>query len=93
MIPEVSEADLATMIGTLQSSASFIMDRFHKFGFVGHNGLIGDHQALLKTIHHDQMPGDSATKPAIFCIPREEVMTEKRARSKRSMRYPANARL
>lgn len=69
LIPEIAEERLAEMIGTPLSSVSFFMNRFRELGLIEYDGRILVRKALLNVVLHDQMPGDSALKPAIDDLP------------------------
>jgi CRP/FNR family cyclic AMP-dependent transcriptional regulator len=69
MIPQVSQQELAEMIGTTRSRVSFFMNRFRKLGFIDYNGRIHVHESLLKAVLNDHMPDDNASKPRIADMP------------------------
>jgi CRP/FNR family cyclic AMP-dependent transcriptional regulator len=54
LIPEITQATLAEMIGTTRSRVSFFMNRFREHGFIEYNGRIRVHKSLLNVILHDQ---------------------------------------
>jgi CRP/FNR family cyclic AMP-dependent transcriptional regulator len=53
LIPQITQATLAEMIGTTRSRVSFFMNRFRKLGFIEYNGRIRVHKSLLNVILHD----------------------------------------
>jgi CRP/FNR family transcriptional regulator, cyclic AMP receptor protein len=50
LIPPITQATLADMIGTTRSRVSFFMNRFRKLGFISYNGRIHVHKSLLNVI-------------------------------------------
>jgi hypothetical protein len=65
MIPPITQATLADMIGTTRSRVSFFMNRFRKLGFVEYNGRIHVNKSLLNVILHDQLPDRNSGTPPI----------------------------
>jgi CRP/FNR family cyclic AMP-dependent transcriptional regulator len=53
LIPEITQATLAEMIGTTRSRVSFFMNRFRQLGFIDYNGRIQVHKSLLNVVLHD----------------------------------------
>lgn len=53
LIPPITQAALAEMIGTTRSRVSFFMNRFRKLGFIEYNGRIRVHKSLLNVVLHD----------------------------------------
>jgi len=57
VVPKVSQATLAEMVGTTRSRVSFFMNRFRKLGFIDYaGGLEGGlqvHSSLLNVVLHD----------------------------------------
>jgi CRP/FNR family cyclic AMP-dependent transcriptional regulator len=55
VIPKITQATLADMIGTTRSRVSFFMNRFRKLGFVHYDGGSGlqVHSSLLSIVLHD----------------------------------------
>jgi CRP/FNR family transcriptional regulator, cyclic AMP receptor protein len=53
VIPKISQATLAEMVGTTRSRVSFFMNRFRKLGFIEYNGKLSVHSTLLNVILHD----------------------------------------
>lgn len=53
LIPPITQATLAEMIGTTRSRVSFFMNRFRKLGFIEYNGRIRVHKSLLNVVLHD----------------------------------------
>src|ERR1017187_1749566 len=93
LIPEISVANLAKMIGIQRSRVSFFMTRFREFALIDYDGRIRVHQALFNAILHDQLSGDNAAKPTIVGIPPGRTKPAKLATLKHPMRPPANAGL
>jgi CRP-like cAMP-binding protein len=69
LIPTISQATLAEMIGTTRSRVNFFMNRFRKLGFIEYNGRIRVSKSLLNVVLHDQLPDDNAARPAILGTP------------------------
>jgi CRP/FNR family cyclic AMP-dependent transcriptional regulator len=69
LIPTISQATLAEMIGTTRSRVNFFMNRFRKLGFIEYNGRIRVSKSLLNVVLHDQLPDDNAARPAILSAP------------------------
>jgi CRP/FNR family transcriptional regulator, cyclic AMP receptor protein len=65
LIPPITQATLAEMIGTTRSRVSFFMNRFRKLGFIEYNGRIRVHKTLLNVILHDQLGEQSGEKNAV----------------------------
>jgi CRP/FNR family transcriptional regulator, cyclic AMP receptor protein len=53
VIPKLSQALLAEMIGTTRSRVSFFMNKFRKLGFIEYNGKLEVHSSLLSVVLHD----------------------------------------
>jgi len=53
VIPKISQATLAGIIGTTRSRVSFFMNRFRKLGFIEYNGGLTIHSSLLNVVLHD----------------------------------------
>jgi CRP-like cAMP-binding protein len=53
IIPKVSQAMLAEIIGTTRSRVSFFMNRFRKMGFIEYNHGLEVHSSLLNIVLHD----------------------------------------
>ncbi len=53
VIPNLSHAMLAQMIGTTRSRVTFFMNRFRKLGFVTYNGEMQIHSSLLSVVLHE----------------------------------------
>ena len=64
LIPEITEDELAQMIGAPRSRVSFFMNHFHELGLIDYDGRIRVHRALLNAILHDQLPGNNGPKAA-----------------------------
>jgi CRP/FNR family transcriptional regulator, cyclic AMP receptor protein len=70
LIPEITQATLAEMIGTTRSRVSFFMNRFRQNGFIEYNGRIRVHKSLLNVILHDHSAGqNSISAPLIEAGP------------------------
>ncbi len=65
LIPAITQATLADMIGTTRSRVSFFMNRFRRLGFIEYNGRIRVHQSLLNVMLHDQLPEQNAEMPPL----------------------------
>ncbi len=66
LIPAITQATLAEMIGTTRSRVSFFMNRFRSLGFIEYNGRIRVHKSLLNVILHDHLPDDSNFRPEML---------------------------
>jgi CRP/FNR family cyclic AMP-dependent transcriptional regulator len=55
VLPEVSQDNLAQMIGTTRSRVSHFMNKFRKLGFIGYGKNVGltVHSGLLSVVLHD----------------------------------------
>jgi CRP/FNR family transcriptional regulator, cyclic AMP receptor protein len=53
VIPDVSQATLAEMVGTTRSRVNFFMNRFRKLGFIDYNGGLQVHSSLLSVVLHE----------------------------------------
>jgi CRP/FNR family cyclic AMP-dependent transcriptional regulator len=53
VIPKISQAVLAEMVGTTRSRVNFFMNRFRKLGFIDYNGKLLVHRSLLNVVLHD----------------------------------------
>jgi CRP/FNR family cyclic AMP-dependent transcriptional regulator len=53
VIPKMSQATLAEIVGTTRSRVSFFMNRFREMGFIEYNGGLHVHSSLLNVILHD----------------------------------------
>jgi CRP-like cAMP-binding protein len=53
VIPQISQATLAEMIGTTRSRVNFFLNKFRRLGFIDYNGGIRVHSALLNIVLHD----------------------------------------
>jgi CRP-like cAMP-binding protein len=54
LLPKISQATLAEMIGTTRSRVSFFMNRFRQLGFIEYKERIRVHKSLMNVILHDQ---------------------------------------
>jgi len=66
LIPKISQATLADMVGTTRSRVSFFMNRFRKLGFIEYNGRIRVNKSLLNVILHDQVLEQNAAGAPLF---------------------------
>jgi CRP/FNR family cyclic AMP-dependent transcriptional regulator len=53
VLPKVSQATLAEMVGTTRSRVNFFMNKFRKLGFIEYNGEIHVNNSLLSVVLHD----------------------------------------
>jgi CRP/FNR family transcriptional regulator, cyclic AMP receptor protein len=53
VIPDITQATLADMIGTTRSRVSFFLNKFRKLGFIEYNGKLEVHSSLLNVVLHD----------------------------------------
>jgi len=53
VIPRISQATLAEMIGTTRSRVSFFLNKFRKLGFIEYNGGLYVHSSLLNVVLYD----------------------------------------
>jgi CRP/FNR family cyclic AMP-dependent transcriptional regulator len=53
VVPQISQAMLAEMVGTTRSRVSSFMNRFRKLGFIHYNGGLQVHSSLLNVVLHD----------------------------------------
>jgi CRP-like cAMP-binding protein len=53
VVPKISQAALASMVGTTRSRVSYFMNRFKKMGFIGYNGGLQVNSALLTVVLRD----------------------------------------
>jgi CRP/FNR family cyclic AMP-dependent transcriptional regulator len=53
VIPDITQATLAEMIGTTRSRVSFFLNKFRKLGFIEYNGKLQVHSSLLNVVLHD----------------------------------------
>lgn len=54
VIPKISHAMLADMIGTTRSRVSYFMNKFRKLGFISYNGTLEVHSSLLSVVLYEQ---------------------------------------
>lgn len=54
IIPNVSQATLAKMIGTTRSRVSLFLNKFRKLGFISYNGHMEIHSSLISFVLNDQ---------------------------------------
>src|SRR2546426_265786 len=53
VLPKVSQAMLAEMIGTTRPRVNFFMNKFRKLGFIEYNGEIHVNNSLLRVVLHE----------------------------------------
>lgn len=53
IVPKISQATLAEMVGTTRSRVSHFMNKFRKLGFIKYNGGMEIHDSLLRVVLHD----------------------------------------
>jgi CRP/FNR family transcriptional regulator, cyclic AMP receptor protein len=86
LIPPITQATLAEMIGTTRSSVSFFMNRFRKLGFIEYNGRIRVHKTLLNVILHEQLAeqsgGENAVEASLLGSSEDQSRNQKRRMSK-----------
>jgi CRP-like cAMP-binding protein len=80
MIPPVTQAALAEMIGTTRSRVSFFMNRFRKLGYIEYNGRIRVNKSLLNVVLQDQLPGQNASRPELLDPPPSKARNARRAK-------------
>jgi CRP/FNR family transcriptional regulator, cyclic AMP receptor protein len=68
LIPRITQAALADMIGTTRSRVSFFLNRFKKLGFIEYRGRIRVHRSLLNVLLHD-LPAESASGSTVHPNP------------------------
>jgi CRP/FNR family transcriptional regulator, cyclic AMP receptor protein len=54
IVPRISQATLAEMIGTTRTHVNFFMNKFRQLGFIEYNGHIKVHRALLNMLLHEK---------------------------------------
>jgi CRP/FNR family cyclic AMP-dependent transcriptional regulator len=64
VIPPITQAELADMIGTTRSRVSYFMNRFRRLGYVTYNGRIHVHKSLLDMVLRDKLPEQRVKMPA-----------------------------
>jgi CRP-like cAMP-binding protein len=65
IIPPITQAELADMIGTTRSRVSYFMNRFRRLGYVTYNGRIHVHKSLLDVVLRDKFPEKRVKTPAM----------------------------
>jgi CRP/FNR family cyclic AMP-dependent transcriptional regulator len=53
VLPKISQATLAEMIGTTRSRVNFFMNKFRKLGLIEYNGKLKVNSSLLSVVLHD----------------------------------------
>lgn len=79
LLPPVTQAALAEMIGTTRSRVSFFMNRFRKLGYIHYKSRIRVHKSLLNVVLQDQLPGQNASRPKMLDPPPSPARTARRA--------------
>jgi CRP-like cAMP-binding protein len=69
LIPEITQEELAEMIGTTRSRVSFFMNRFRRLGYIEYNGRIHVNKSLLNVFLHDQLPEQNSSRPVTVDSP------------------------
>ena len=69
LLPEITQENLAEMIGTTRSRVSRFMNRFRKLGFIEYSGRIRVNKSLLNVVLHDQPFEQNAISPALLVAP------------------------
>ena len=69
LLPEITQENLAEMIGTTRSRVSRFMNRFRKLGFIEYNGRIRVNRSLLNVVLHDQPFEQNAISAALLVAP------------------------
>jgi CRP/FNR family cyclic AMP-dependent transcriptional regulator len=57
LIPRITQAALAEMVGTTRSRVSFFMNKFRQNGFIDYNGRIRVHKSLMSVILYEPPNG------------------------------------
>jgi hypothetical protein len=66
LLPPITQASLAEMIGTTRSRVSFFMNRFRMLGYIEYNGRIKVNKSLLDMVLHDSLPEENASRPKLL---------------------------
>jgi len=53
VLPRISQATLAEMVGTTRSRVNFFLNKFKKLGFIEYNGDLKINSSLLSVVLHD----------------------------------------
>lgn len=53
VLPKVSQATLAEIIGTTRSRVCHFMNKFRKLGLIDYNGVMKVHPSLLDVVLHE----------------------------------------
>jgi len=80
LLPEITQATLAAMIGTTRSRVSFFMNRFRKLGWIQYNGRIRVNAKLLNAVLRDDLPEQNASRPTIANPPSAPARPLKRTK-------------
>ena len=54
IMPNISQATLAEMIGTTRSRVSFFMNKFRKLGFITYNGTMEVNSSLMNAVLYEK---------------------------------------
>jgi CRP/FNR family cyclic AMP-dependent transcriptional regulator len=80
LLPEITQATLAAMIGTTRSRVSFFMNRFRKLGWIHYNGRIRVNETLLNAVLRDDLPEQDASSPILAEPPSSPARTSRRTK-------------
>ena len=76
VIPPITQAELADMIGTTRSRVSYFMNRFRRLGYVTYNGRIHVHKSLLDVVLRDKLPEQRVKVPTTLLHSTRPVKTK-----------------
>jgi CRP/FNR family cyclic AMP-dependent transcriptional regulator len=80
LIPPITQATLAEMIGTTRSRVSFFMNRFRRLGYIEYKGRIRVNKSLLKVLLSEHLHGENASRPELLSAPQRRTSSTKHAR-------------
>jgi CRP/FNR family cyclic AMP-dependent transcriptional regulator len=80
IIPPITQAELADMIGTTRSRVSYFMNRFRRLGYVSYNGRIHVHKSLLDVVLRDKLPEQRVKRPVMIIRNSESIVPKKSSR-------------
>jgi CRP-like cAMP-binding protein len=81
LIPHITQATLAEMIGTTRSRVSFFMNRFRKLGYIAYTGRIRVYKSLLNIVLQDSLPDENASRPKLLDPPPSKTRASKRSKT------------
>jgi CRP-like cAMP-binding protein len=81
LVPPITQATLAEMVGTTRSRVSFFMNRFRKLGLIEYRGRIRVHRSLLNVVLQDEYTERNPERPAGSATPRIRSKAAKKLRS------------